>query len=74
MVVNYFLIPIWGGVGAAVASFATQFFTNVVIGFIFPPIRHNNDLMLKGLNPKITLHILRVAVLPKLKQMIPSKR
>ena len=74
VVVNYFLIPIWGGVGAAVASFATQFFTNVVIGFIFPPIRHNNDLMLKGLNPKITLHILRVAVLPKLKQMIPSKR
>jgi hypothetical protein len=46
-------------VGAAVASLITQFFTNVVIGFIFKPIRENNRLMLKGLNPGIPLDMVR---------------
>lgn len=68
VVANYILIPIWGGVGAAVASFVTQFFTNVVIGFIFPPIRRNNDLMLLGLNPKLVIGIVRGTILPKLKR------
>lgn len=65
ILVNFALIPIWGGVGAAVASFITQFFTNVVIGFIFPPIRRNNYLMIKGLNPKIVIDIIRGSILPK---------
>lgn len=52
VILNYILIPIMGGVGAALASLVTQFFTNVVIGFIIRPIRHNNALMLRSLNPK----------------------
>lgn len=63
---NACLIPIWGGVGAAIASIISQFFTNVIIGFIYKPIRRNNYLMLKGLNPKV---IFDVAL-----SMLPSKK
>jgi O-antigen/teichoic acid export membrane protein len=59
VVLNLCLIPVLGAVGAAIASFVTQFFTNVVIGFIFKPIRQNNRLMLKGLNPKVLVDMLR---------------
>lgn len=64
---NFVLIPLWGGVGAAVASVITQFFTNVIIGFIFKPIRKNNTLMIKGLNPKIIINMI-VKILPKIKR------
>lgn len=57
IVLNACLIPIWGGIGAAIASIISQFFTNVVIGFIYEPIRRNNYLMLKGLNPKVIIGI-----------------
>ncbi len=53
ILLNLCLIPVWGAIGAAVASLITQFFTNVIIGFILKPIRYNNHLMLKSLNPKI---------------------
>lgn len=59
VVLNYFLIPIMGGVGAALASLITQIFTNVVIGFIIRPILHNNALMLRALNPKEMIWILK---------------
>lgn len=59
VVLNYFLIPIMGGVGAALASLITQIFTNVVIGFIIRPILHNNALMLRALNPKEMMWILK---------------
>lgn len=68
ILVNFALIPILGGVGAAIASFVTQFFTNVVIGFIFKPLRPNNRLLLKGLNPMVTIDIIRGTILPKLKR------
>ena len=58
IVLNWCLIPFWGAIGAAIASLVTQFFTNVIIGFVFKPIRYNNHLMLKGLNPKITIELL----------------
>lgn len=54
---NACLIPVWGGIGAAIASIISQFFTNVITGFIFKPIRRNNYLMLKGLNPKVIIGI-----------------
>ena len=57
VVLNACLIPIWGGIGAAIASIISQFFTNVLIGFIYEPIRRNNYLMLKGLNPKVIISI-----------------
>ncbi len=65
VLLNLCLIPIWGAIGAAVASLVTQFFTNVIIGFIFKPIRENNRLMLKGLNPKLIIEIFKNTVLPR---------
>lgn len=58
VMLNYALIPVWGAVGAALASLFTQFFTNVVIGFLFKPIRRNNDLLVKSLNPRVMVEIL----------------
>lgn len=54
---NACLIPVLGGVGAAIASIVSQFFTNVLIGFIYEPIRPNNYLMLKALNPKVIIGV-----------------
>ena len=55
VVLNLCFIPIFGAIGAAIASVITQFFTNVIIGFILRPIQRNNYLMVKALNPKILL-------------------
>jgi O-antigen/teichoic acid export membrane protein len=55
---NACLIPVLGGVGAAIASILSLFITNVLIGFIYAPIKRNNYLMLKGLNPKVMMDIL----------------
>lgn len=57
---NFVLIPIWGAVGAAVATVITQFFTNVIIGFVFKPIRKNNTLMIKGLNPRVLFEMINM--------------
>ena len=59
VVLNSCLIPLWGSMGAAVASLITQFFTNVIIGFIFKPIRRNNYLMVKSWNPKVFSAVIR---------------
>lgn len=59
VILNFCLIPVWGAIGAAVASVVTQFFTNVIIGFIFKPIRPNNTLMLKSLNPAVAINLIR---------------
>lgn len=55
IILNCFFIPVIGVVGAAVASLITQIFTNVIIGFILKPIRKNNKIMLKSLNPIVLL-------------------
>ena len=52
VVLNFLLIPVIGIYGAALASFATQFFTNFIINFIIKPMRPNNDLVIRSLNPK----------------------
>ena len=62
ILLNLALIPLWGGIGAAVASLATQFFTNVIIGFIFKPIRRNNRLMIKSLHPGVLIDLLRTVL------------
>lgn len=59
LILNYFLIPLWGAVGAAIASVMTQFFTNVIIGFIFKPIRENNNLMVRSWNPYFYVKLIR---------------
>ena len=48
---NALLIPWFGINGAAFASLITQFFTNVIVGYIIRPISPNNALMVKGMNP-----------------------
>jgi len=59
VLLNLLLIPVLGAIGAALASLVTQFFTNVIIGFIFKPIRRNNYLMIKSLNPKVMMEMLQ---------------
>lgn len=49
---NYMLIPVWGAIGAATAMLLTQIFSNVIVNFFIPKVRHNNLLMLRGLNAK----------------------
>ena len=59
VVLNLLLIPVWGMLGAAAASLATQIFTNVFLGFVFRDIRRNNTLMAHGLHPgEMRLHSL----------------
>ena len=52
VLLNVFLIPVMGVMGAALASLITQIFTNVIVGFIMKSIRYNNRLMLKGCDPR----------------------
>lgn len=49
---NLVLIPMWGAIGAALASLITQIFTNVLIGFIIPALRDNTRLIIRGLDPR----------------------
>jgi O-antigen/teichoic acid export membrane protein len=53
--INAILIPIIGIYGAAIASLITQFFTNVIVGYIIKPITPNNVIMIHGLNPKYVI-------------------
>lgn len=55
VIINVLLIPRMGINGAAVASLITQFFTNVVVGYIIKPIRGNNKIIEEALNPKYLL-------------------
>lgn len=53
VMLNALLIPKYGILGAAAASLVTQIFTNVIMNVIVWPLRHNNYLIVKGLNPKL---------------------
>ena len=59
VIVNFFLIPILGGIGAAIASLVTPW--------------RNNYLMMKGLNPLIFIEIVRGAILSKIKLKLSRK-
>lgn len=59
VVLNIFMIRLWGVEGAALASLITQIFTNFIIGFIFKPIRDNNALLVRSWNPKILIDLIR---------------
>jgi Na+-driven multidrug efflux pump len=60
VILNLFLIPWLGAVGAAIASLVTQIVANFVFGFIAKTLRPNNKLLLKGLNPKLPFEILKI--------------
>lgn len=62
ILLNLLMIPPWGACGAAVASVMTQIFANVILGFVIKPIRRNNYLLLKGLNPKLLIKIVGAAM------------
>jgi len=61
VILNLTLIPLIGIEGAAIASLATQFFSNFLIGFIVKPMRRNNNLIMSSLNPKYILSIFKGA-------------
>ena len=52
VILNFILIPIADGCGAAIATLVTQIFTNFIIGFVIKPIRPNNELLLKSFHPR----------------------
>lgn len=62
ILLNLCLIPLWGATGAAVASVITQFFTNVIVGFICKPMAESNRLMIRGLHPRVLLELLDTAI------------
>lgn len=55
---NALLIPYFDAIGAAIASVFTQFFSNVIVGFIIKPLRDNNKLMIQALNPRLLLDMI----------------
>lgn len=59
VILNWLLIPLLGIHGAALASLITQFFTNVVIGYIMAPIRGNNAIMVRSLDPRLLMEALK---------------
>ena len=59
IILNFVFIPMWGIMGAAFASLVTQIFTNIIMNILVRPIKRNNILMLKGLNPCLITGILK---------------
>ena len=59
VILNVIFIPLWGVAGASFVYLMTQIFTNVIVGFIIKPIRYNNKLMFRGLNPKFIIELAR---------------
>ena len=55
---NIVLIPVLGASGAAIASVATQFFTNFILCLILKPIKPTAHLILRALNPKIIFEMI----------------
>lgn len=60
IILNLFLIPLFGAMGAAITALITQIFTNVIMGYLIKPMRENNKLMLKSLNPQCLLDMLNL--------------
>lgn len=52
VLMNYFMIPVWGAEGAAMASLLTQIATSIVLPCFFKPMRRNVILMLKAITFK----------------------
>lgn len=49
VILNVFMIRLWGPKGAAIASLITQFITNVAISQVLSPLKHNNELLLEAI-------------------------
>lgn len=55
VVLNVFLIQLWGVEGAALASVITQIFTNFILTFFIKPVRYNNVLISRSLHPRFLM-------------------
>lgn len=62
ILLNFFLIPIFGTNGAAIASLITQFFTNIIMGIVIKDLRENNKLLINSLNPKHVLDFVNAII------------
>ncbi|MBR4762030.1 MAG: flippase [Clostridia bacterium] len=49
IILNYFLIGVWGIVGAALASLITQIFANFILMAVIPDLRKGFRIMLEGI-------------------------
>ena len=49
VIINFALIPLWGAVGAALASLITQIFTSIVLPCFIKELRPNAKLMLEAI-------------------------
>ena len=58
MVGNFLLIPIYGAVGAAIASVVTQCFTNCILCFLIKPIHPVTRLIGNALHPKAVVEVI----------------
>ena len=56
---NWLLIPYMGINGAALASLITQIFTNIIMLIIIKPLRRNQLLLIKALNPMNIISLFR---------------
>jgi len=65
VVLNAWMIPLWGAWGAALASVLTQGFINFAVGFLMPQLHRNNQLVLRGLDPRCLIGLVRQYVLKK---------
>ena len=55
VVLNIILILPLGACGAALASLLTQIFANLILGFIWKPLRDNNRIIINSLRPRFAL-------------------
>lgn len=59
VLLNFFMIKIWGTEGAALASVITQMFTNFLVSLLIKPIRYNNVLIIRSLHPGYMVDVAR---------------
>ncbi len=69
ILLNLLLIKPFGACGAAFASLLTQIFSNLILGFIYKPLRDNNKIILNSLRPKFAIEEAK-----KLLSMVLKKR
>lgn len=48
IILNYLMIPIWGGYGAAIATLASQFIANIITPIFFKDVRTNTVMIFKA--------------------------
>ena len=49
IILNYLMIPIWGAMGAGLASLITQILTSIGLPALIPEMRPNVKLMLQAI-------------------------